>query len=301
MEDGYRRPTLLPYRVEPRRPAHVGRERPAGLANRGHGPHLDGGRGPDPGTGVQATRRPAARAIAVRSWRTASRGIAYGRGQAPSQPPVVAGDAIPLFYLIASGFAVLSLVLLVLAVRAFRGRRWLGSIGRGGTGVLFLSLAALAAVLGASTQGYRALTLEEVAATITTVPTGPRAFQAYVELPDGRDTTVAVTGDQLLVDAHILKWRPLANILGVHTQYELDRLGGRYLEIEDERSASRTVHSLKTGKPVDLFHLARRYTLLSLLVDTEYGSATYIEVERPARFEIRVSTTGLLVREVELQ
>lgn len=205
------------------------------------------------------------------------------------------------FYLLAVGLAVLSLVLLVLAVRAFRGRRWLGSMGSAGTGVLFLSLAALAATLGVSTQGYRALTLEEVAATITTVPTGFREFQAFVEFPDGRDTTLHVLGDQLLVDAHILKWRPLANILGAHTQYELDRLLGRYIQIDDERSAPRTVHSLKSDKPADLFHLARRYTLLAYLVDTEYGSATYITVQRPARFEVRVSTTGLLMREVELR
>jgi hypothetical protein len=205
------------------------------------------------------------------------------------------------FYLLAACLGVASVVLLVMAVRAFRGRRWLGSMGSAGTGVLFLSLAALAAVLGVSTQGYRALTLEEVAATVTTVPTGPGQFQAFVEFPDGRDTTLHVMGDQLLVDANILKWHPVANVLGVHTQYELDRLGGRYLDIEDERSRTRTVHSLKSDKPVDLFHLARRYTLLALLVDTEYGSATYIGVQRPARFEIRVSTTGLLVREVELR
>jgi hypothetical protein len=35
---------------------------------------------------------------------------------------------------------------------------------------------------------------------------------------------------------------------------------------------------------------------LSLLVDAEYGSATFIEVRSPAVFEVRVSTTGLLVR-----
>jgi hypothetical protein len=205
-----------------------------------------------------------------------------------------------LFYWMAAALLAISLLLVALSVHAFRGRRWLGSLGSAGTGALFLSLAALAAMLGVSTQGYRALTLEEVAATVTTVPTGPRTFQAFVAFPDGRDTTFHVMGDQLMVDAHILKWRPLANILGVHTQYELDRLGGRYIEIEDERSAQRTVHSLKSDKPVDLFHLARRYSLLAYLVDTEYGSATYIAVERPARFEIRVSTTGLLVREVEL-
>ncbi len=204
-----------------------------------------------------------------------------------------------VLYYVAGALAALSLVFLVVAIRAFRGRRWLGSLGSAGTGALFLSLAALAATLGVSTQGYRALTLEEVAATITTVPTGPRAFQAFVEFADGRDTTLHVLGDQLLVDAHILKWRPLANVLGVHTWYELDRLSGRYVDIGDERSMPRTVHSLKTAKPRDLFLLAQRYTLLALLVDTEYGSATYVEVTRPARFEIRVSTTGLLAREVE--
>jgi hypothetical protein len=203
-----------------------------------------------------------------------------------------------VLYYVAGALAALSFVFVVVAIRAFRGRRWLGSLGSAGTGAFFLSLAALSATLGVSTQGYRALTLEEVAATITTVPTGPRAFQAFVEFADGRDTTLHVLGDQLLVDAHILKWRPLVNVLGVHTWYELDRLSGRYVDIGDEQSMPRTVHSLKTDKPRDLFLLAQRYTLLALLVDTEYGSATYVEVTRPARFEIRVSTTGLLVREV---
>ncbi|CAN5777706.1 membrane protein [soil metagenome] len=202
-----------------------------------------------------------------------------------------------IFLYVAGGLAVMSLVLVAGAALAFRRRRWIGSLGSAGTGALLLSLAALAATLGISTQGYRALTLEEVAATITTVPSGPGAFEAHVQFPDGREDTFLVAGEQLLVDAHILKWHPLANIVGFHTQYELDRLSGRYVEIEDERTEPRTVHSLKAEKPADLFHLARRYTLLALLVDTEYGSATFIQVDRPARFEIRVSTTGLLIRE----
>ena len=184
---------------------------------------------------------------------------------------------------------------------AIRRRAWVGSVGSGGVGALLLSLAALAGTLGISTQGYRALTHEEVAVIITTVPTGPQSFQAFVEFPDGRERTLPVAGDQVLVDAHILKWHPLANVLGLHTHYELDRLAGRYRDIEEERSRTRTVHSLKEEKPMDLFHLAREYTFLAFLVDTEYGSATYIDVDRPARFEVRVSTTGLLIREVEFR
>ncbi|MDX1567059.1 MAG: hypothetical protein R3223_04610 [Longimicrobiales bacterium] len=205
-----------------------------------------------------------------------------------------------LVYL-AVGFGIVSLLFLGGGVLAFRRRRWVRTLGSTGTGALFLSLAALFSTLGVSTQGYRALTAEELAATVTTVPTGAQTFQAFVEFPDGRDTTLAVTGEQVLVDAHILKWHPVANILGLHTWYELDRLTGRYQDIGDERARPRTVHSLATDKPADLFHLARRYSLLAMLVDAEYGSATYIEVDRPARFEVRVSTTGLLIREVPLR
>ena len=201
---------------------------------------------------------------------------------------------------VAVGFAALSLAFFGLAVRAFRRRKWVGTAGTTGGAALFLSLSALGATLGASTQGYRALTGEEVAVTVTTVPTGPHAFQAFVEFADGRDTTLSVQGDQVMVDAHILKWRYVGNLLGLRTQYELDRLTGRYIDIEDERQLERTVHSLNTDKSVDLFELVNRYTFLALLVDAEYGSATYVDVQEPARFQVTVSTTGLLVREIDL-
>lgn len=202
-----------------------------------------------------------------------------------------------ILLIIASAFAIMGTGFLGLARSAYRKKRWVGTAGRSGGAALFMALAALSGTLAVSTQGYRGLTNEEVAMTVTTLPLGARSFAAHVQFPDGRDTTYTVAGDQFLVDAHILKWHYLANVVGLHTQYELDRLTGRYLDIESERSLRRTVHSLKSDKPMDLFALTQRYSLLRLLVDAEYGSATYVEVDRPARFEVRVSTTGLLVRE----
>jgi hypothetical protein len=199
---------------------------------------------------------------------------------------------------IATGFGLLGVVMVGLAVRAVRRGRWRGGLTGTGGGALFLALGAVAGTLGVSTQGYSALTEEQLALTVTTVPTGARAFQAFLEFPDGRDTTLHVLGDQVLVDAHILKWRYLANLLGYSTEYELDRLTGRYVDIENERGLPRTVHSLKANKPVDLFQLAARHAWLRFLVDTEYGSATYVDVDAPARFQVRVSTTGLLIRPI---
>ena len=89
----------------------------------------------------------------------------------------------------------------------------------------------------------------------------------------------------------------MANALGLRTAYELDRVGGRYRDVQRERTAPRTVYPLGDDRTVDLFDLRQRYAWLSPLLDAEYGSATFVSVPRPAELEVRVSTSGLLMRE----
>src|SRR5204862_307048 len=85
---------------------------------------------------------------------------------------------------------------------------------------------------------------------------------------------------------------------GLRTVYELDRVAGRYNAVADERTQPHTAYELGRSKPVDLFSMARR-RLLGPLVDAEYGSATFVAATRPAIFEVRGSTTGLLERRAE--
>jgi hypothetical protein len=190
----------------------------------------------------------------------------------------------------------LALVSFFAGVITLRRRRLLGTAFSFVLGLLFLTLALLFLTISVSTRGYRALTHEETAATIETRPTGVQQFQATVTLVDGRSQTYVVAGDQIYVDAHILKWKPLANVLGLHTAYELDRIGGRYIDIEQERDGQRSLYTLKQPKVLDMFSLRQSYSMLAPLLDAEYGSATFIAVDEQATFEIRVSTTGLLIR-----
>lgn len=195
-------------------------------------------------------------------------------------------------------FALMSLLLLRAAITAVRDRRWSGGAGRVLMAALLLALAALCATVSVAVRGYAALTHEELAATVKTEPIGPQRFRATVLLADGSLKMFDVTGDQVYVDAHILKWHPWVNLLGLHTGYELDRIGGRYEVLAEERAKPRTLESLAPDRMVDLFDVARRYRLLRPLVDAQYGSATFIAAREPATFEIRVSTTGLLIRRV---
>lgn len=191
----------------------------------------------------------------------------------------------------------LALWMLGRGLAALREHRWVAGAFRGLWATLLLCGAGLLASLSFSLQGYRALSREVVAAYIEVRPTGPERFLARVEEPGGRLREFELAGDQLYVDARILKWKTWANMLGLHTAYALDRVGGRYADIEAERSRPRSVHALGEAPLLDVFALRRAYAWLAPLLDAEYGSATFIASDAPANYELRVSTTGLLVRE----
>jgi hypothetical protein len=163
-------------------------------------------------------------------------------------------------------------------------------------GALALALGALAGTIAVGVQGYRALTHEDLAARIEVRPTGTQRFVATFHYPDGRVASYALNGDAIYVDAHVLKWKPWANLIGLHTAYELSRVTGRYNDIDQERTAPRSVHALGEERPIDLFSLRRRYVWLAPLLDADYGSGTFVAVDTSKTLELRVSTTGLLLR-----
>jgi hypothetical protein len=200
------------------------------------------------------------------------------------------------FVVAAAGFAAFGIIVFIAGLVALFRLRMLRFLVRTLLGLLLLALGALSGAIALGVQGYSALTREDVAARISVRPAAPQKFSATVRYPDGRAQSFDLTGDEIYVDAHILKWKPLANLIGLHTAYELDRIAGRYQAIEQERSAPRTVYLLRETRPVELFQLRQRYAFLAPLYDAEYGSATFVQVKEPAELEVLVSTSGLLVR-----
>ena len=196
------------------------------------------------------------------------------------------------------GFDLVAVILIIIAASAWRNRRRLSSSVGFLAAALCLTFGMLLGAITVGIHGYRAFTQEALAATIKTEPLGPHHFRATVTLADSSLHMFDLAGDAVYVDAHVLKWRPIGTLLGLETVYELDRIAGRYQTLSDEQLHERTVYSLAANKPFDAFDLARRYWLLRPFVDAEYGSATFIGATTPSggTYEVRVSTTGLLVR-----
>lgn len=206
--------------------------------------------------------------------------------------------ASPLF-LVGLAFGLVGLLQMAAGFVVLFRRQPVGFAVRLAIGLAVTALGVAATVIAVGTHGYHALTRETTAALVSVKPSGPQRFDAKVRFPDGRSADFVIAGDELYVDAHILKWKPIANVLGLHTAYELDRIAGRYRSVEQERTGLRTVYPLSTPQALDLFSLRNRAKWLAPLYDAEYGSASFVPVDRPLELEVRVSTTGLLIREAK--
>ncbi len=162
------------------------------------------------------------------------------------------------------------------------------SAGLGGAGILFIL----------SYLSYERLTDEQLVGVIEFSQTAPDEFTARLMIDGKRDHMLTLSGDEWQLDARILTWQPPATILGLDPVYQLERLSGRYSEIDREINDTRTVHDLSDRKLVDLWTVARRFPLLMPGVDAYYGTATYVPMADAARFRVTLSRDALIARPI---
>jgi hypothetical protein len=168
-------------------------------------------------------------------------------------------------------------------------------------GTFFVIASGVLGIVSLGLEGVQAMTREDTAARISLRPTGSQRFDATVKFADGRTEVYDIAGDEIYIDAHILKWTPTMNRFGLHTSYRLDRIGGRYRTLAQENTARRTIYALSPPLLVDLVALRQRApSVMNEFLDAEYGSATFVPVTGPSDLEVRVSTSGLLVRPAPL-
>jgi hypothetical protein len=163
-------------------------------------------------------------------------------------------------------------------------------------GAIVLAVVAAAGLVAANLFTYARLTHEQEAARVTTRQLGERQFAVSVQAADRPARDYNLRGDEWQIDARVLKWRAIGNLVGFDTVYRLERLSGRYGDIASERSAPRTVYELAEDPGLDFWTLARRYHRYLPLADALYGSATYVPMAEGAEYRVTVSASGLVVR-----
>jgi hypothetical protein len=198
-------------------------------------------------------------------------------------------------------FTIVALIFLTSTVRNARRRRPVRATTSLAGGTASACAGGAAIMLAFSYYGYDRLVGEQVVGKIQFTESGPQQYVARLMLADrddGLDRMFDILGDEWQIDARVVTWKPPATVLGLDPIFQLDRLSGRYATIAEETSKVRSVHSLSTDIPLDVWQFARKYPYLTPGVDAHYGTATYLPMAEGAVYEITMTRTGLVARPV---
>lgn len=163
------------------------------------------------------------------------------------------------------------------------------------TCILFLaSLTATGA--GLSLRGYQRINAEVPVARLDATRLGPQHWLVALTRPDGRTRRIALHGDAFRIEAVVVKWMPAALVFGhAPALYRLDRISGRYDDVQQAMSAPRTVVALSHPGPMDLWRLKRRFPQWLPGVDAVYGSGTYLPLVDDGHYRVHFMRSGALI------
>jgi len=199
--------------------------------------------------------------------------------------------------LLAVALALLGGLLLFRGLWRLRRRRFLAAGTHGVLATMMLAVGGVLIAISSNLYTYQRLSWERPVAEVQFRRLGPQRFQATLTYAGNQGTVRHVLkGDDWQIDARILKWRGVANLLGLDAEYRLERLSGRYNRIGQARTGPRTVYDLSNSSGVDVWSLARRYGTWFPWVDALYGSATYLPMANDASFQVSITQSGLVAR-----
>lgn len=183
-------------------------------------------------------------------------------------------------------------VLALFGLAFFVRPRWFFSWLKGTFALFLIGAGAYVALLALDLRHYESLDSMQTIATVGVSKTGPQAWRVRLEREEQPPLEVVIRGDQWQVDARIIRMAGPLTWLGVRPAYRLDRLSGRYVSLEQERSGQRTVYPLGEDSWFDSWLLDQTYGLP--FVEAVYGNATFMPLKDGAIFDVRLSSTGLV-------
>ncbi len=162
---------------------------------------------------------------------------------------------------------------------------------------LVVSLSLTISVAWLALQSYQRLSSETLIAELTFEKIGQQKFQA--NLLSGsfcQPQQFLILGDQWRIDAQFLKWKAWATVMGFDSRYLLERLEGRYQQVNQQNTRPRIAHSLIAGRDEVIQRLSAQL-FLPLFVDAEYGSSTFQTIDTDQIYQVFKTPTGLITRQ----
>jgi hypothetical protein len=188
----------------------------------------------------------------------------------------------------------LGLLLCLLAVLRLRRHLFSGSLAV----ILTFVFTAGVILVSKDVLSYRNLADETMVARVFVgANQDAKQFLVSVDTLNGQPLqSYLLMGDQWQIDSRVMRWQLPAARLGFDNLYRLERLLGRYADIENERNAPRTVYLLSLSEPLDVWDLLRSNDFFHQWVEANYGNAVFAPMVDGAQFGVYLGRSGLFIR-----
>jgi hypothetical protein len=203
-----------------------------------------------------------------------------------------------MIYTAVSIFIILLAVLMAYyAIRILLKPTWFVACLRGLTGLSLVVIVFLLVYIAIDISTYKQLVSEKNIATIRFKQIDQQHYIATFISNHSDSKNYELYGDQWQLDSRVIIWSSIASWLGLQTGYRLDRLAGRYLSLEDERTKPRKIYALnEASSTVDVWLFLNRFDDVINFVDARYGSGVFLPMVDDGFYQISLTTKGLAAR-----
>lgn len=156
------------------------------------------------------------------------------------------------------------------------------------------------ALLSASYYSYSNLTDETLIAELSFEQLAEHRY--LVNLSTGNFCDVEafeIEGDQWRLDARFLKWKNWATAMGAESQYRLDRIEGRFSDVEMQNAEQGLSYDLSGETAIDVVDMSATLGRLNVLADASYGSSTFQVIDPDSIYDVYKTPTGIITRKRE--
>lgn len=148
------------------------------------------------------------------------------------------------------GFGVALVGILIAVVSMWVGKAWFIQWLKGTIGMVMLFVGTVMTFVMIDIWTYDQSELSQPVATVSVFELDPQLYDVTLVDPEGAEQRFQLRGDQLRLDIRIMQWVGPFN-LGPAPMYRFERLRGRYLSLEEERTAEQTLYGLKRSEWLD--------------------------------------------------
>lgn len=199
-----------------------------------------------------------------------------------------------VYMILTASIVIIAVLLIGFALKTLLRSSWILGWLRGSVGITLVILAFILLLSALDFFSYRQIDNNKPVANLSFIELSPQQYKVSVIAADGIEQTFELQGDLWQLDVRLLTWSKPIAAMGMLPGYRLDRLSGRYVSLQEEMTMPRTAHSLyQRDTGVDVWAFLQKHGKSLSLIESGYGSATYLPMKDGALYAVKLTHNGL--------